>query len=157
VAYIGPWAVAMGTSDFPDFADEYGYFTLPYEGDAPKFVTGGGWGLSVSPNSEHQEAAWDFIKFVTTNADNAAAWNITSFTIPALIEATDRADVQEAMPFVTEMHDQLAYGEFMGHWPDRNKVTGQSIFPHINNVLQGLETVDDALIAIENEANATFE
>jgi multiple sugar transport system substrate-binding protein len=156
IAYVGPWAVATGKTDFPDFADEYDYFTLPYEGDAPKFVTGGGWGLSVSPNSDHQDVAWDFVKFVTDNADNAVKWNIASFTLPALKEVVGRPEIEATMPFLSRLQDQLSYGEFMGHWPDRNKVTGQSIFPHIMNVLQGIETVDDALVAINNEANATF-
>ncbi len=156
IAYVGPWAVATGESDFPDFSDEYGYFALPYEGDTPRFVTGGGWGLSVSPNSKHQDVAWDFIKFITMNADNAASWNIASFTIPALQEVVSNSDLLEVMPFLSDFQNQMTYGEFMGHWPDRNKVTGQSIFPHVQNVLQGMETVDDALVAMENEANATF-
>jgi len=41
--------------------------------------------------------------------------------------------------------------------PDRDLVVYEIIYPHILSVLQGVETIDDALQAIDTEANATFE
>jgi hypothetical protein len=40
--------------------------------------------------------------------------------------------------------------------PDRDTVMYQIIYPHVLNVLQGVETVDAALQAMDQEANATF-
>ena len=71
IGYIGAWAIAEGQANFPDFTDEWDYFYLPpVEGD-PVFVADSGWGLTVSPNSENQDVAWDFVKFVTADPENA--------------------------------------------------------------------------------------
>jgi len=156
IAYIGPWAVSMGLTDFPDFG-EFGYFVLPHVGDEPIFAADSGWGLAVSPNSPHQDVAWDFVKFVAANKENALQWNITSSTIPAIPENAESTELAEALPWITEELAQLPYGRYLGTMPDRDLVMYEIIYPHILNVLQGLETVDDALEAIDAEANATFE
>ncbi len=44
----------------------------------------------------------------------------------------------------------------MGSMPDRDLVMYEIIYPHILNCLQGVETVDQALQAIDTEANSTF-
>jgi multiple sugar transport system substrate-binding protein len=57
IGYIGTWAIALGKTNYPDFADEWDYFYLPsFQGD-PVFVADSGWGLTVSPNSPHQDIA----------------------------------------------------------------------------------------------------
>ena len=157
IGYIGPWAVSMGVTDYPDFKDEYGYFVLPAVGDEPIFVADSGWGLVVSPNSEHKDVAWDFAKFATANKDNALQWNVTSSTIPAIPENAESPELATALPWITEELKQLSYGRYMGGMPDRDLVVYEVIYPHILNALQGLETVDEALQAMDAEANATFD
>ena len=100
IGYIGSWAIAEGQTNFPDFTDEWDYVYMPsFEGD-PVFVADSGWGLTVSPNSKHQDVAWDFVKFVTADADNAKQWNIASGTIPAMPAVAESAEIAEAMPWV---------------------------------------------------------
>ena len=41
--------------------------------------------------------------------------------------------------------------------PDRDLVVYEIVYPHVLSVLQGLETVDEALQMMDDEANATFE
>jgi hypothetical protein len=41
--------------------------------------------------------------------------------------------------------------------PDRDRTLYEILYPHILNVLQGVEEVDAALEAIETEANSTFQ
>lgn len=157
IGYIGTWAIAEGQANFPDFADEWDYFYLPpVEGD-PVFVADSGWGLTVSPNSKHQDVAWDFVKFVTAVPENATQFNIASGTIPAMPEVAESAEIAEAMPWVSKALEILPYGEYLGNMPDRDLVVYEIIYPHILNVLQGVETVDQALQAIDAEANSTFE
>ena len=67
IGYIGTWAIAEGQANFPDFTDEWDYFYLPSVQGDPVFVADSGWGLTVSPNSKHQDIAWDFVKFVTAD------------------------------------------------------------------------------------------
>ncbi len=156
LGYIGTWAVAEGRVGYPDFADEWDYFWLPsMEGD-PVFAADSGWGLVVSPNSAHQDVAWDFAKFVTASADNALQWNIASGTIPAIPEVAESDEVAEAMPWVAKALDILPYGSYLGSMPDRDLVVYEIAFPHILLALQGVETVDEALEMMDAEANATF-
>ncbi|MEZ0395731.1 MAG: extracellular solute-binding protein [Anaerolineales bacterium] len=156
IGYIGAWAIAEGQANFPDFADEWDYFYLPpFEGD-PVFVADSGWGLTVSPNSQHQDIAWDFIKFLTTNPEMAMQWNIASGTIPAMPAVAESPEIAAAMPWVPKALEILPYGQYLGNMPDRDLVVYEIIYPHILNTLQGVETIDQALQAIDTEANSTF-
>jgi len=156
IGYIGTWAIAEGRTNFPDFTDEWDYVYLPPIQGAPVFVADSGWGLTVSPNSKHQDVAWDFVKFVTTVPANALKFNIASGTIPAMPEVTKSAEIAEVMPWVAKALDILPNGEYLGNMPDRDLVMYEIIYPHILNALQGVETIDQALEAIDTEANSTF-
>jgi multiple sugar transport system substrate-binding protein len=156
IGYIGAWAIAEGEANYPDFPDKWDYFFLPpMEGD-PVFVADSGWGLVVSPNSEHQDVAWDFAKFAAADIDNALEWNIASGTIPAIPAVAESGEIAEAMPWVAKALEILPYGSYLGSMPDRDLVVYEIVYPHILNVLQGVETVDEALAAMDDEANATF-
>ena len=41
--------------------------------------------------------------------------------------------------------------------PDRDLVIYETVYPHVLSALQGVETVNEALGMIDDEANATFE
>lgn len=157
IGYMGTWAIAEGQANFPDFDNEWDYFFLPPVQGDPVFVADSGWGLTVSPNSQHQDVAWDFIKFATSVPENAQSWNIASGTIPAMPAVAESAEIATAMPWVAKALEILPYGQYLGNMPDRDLTMYEIIYPHILNVLQGVETVDDALQAIDDEANATFQ
>ncbi len=157
IGYIGTWAIAEGQANFPDFTDEWDYFYLPPVAGDPVFVADSGWGLMVSPNSENQDIAWDFVKFVTANPGNATQWNIASGTIPAMPAVAESTEIAEAMPWIPKALDILPFGQYLGNMPDRDLVMYEIIYPHILNALQGVETIDQALEAIDTEANSTFE
>jgi len=74
--------------------------------------------------------------------------------MPAVAQS---AEIASAMPWIPMALDTLPFGEYMGSMPDRDLVMYEIIYPHILNVLQGVETVDQALEAIDTEANSTFE
>jgi multiple sugar transport system substrate-binding protein len=156
---IGPWAVAYGLSDFPDFTN-FDYVALPSFGDTPVFAADSGWGLSVSQHSQHTDVAWDFVQFVTANADNALGWNNASSTIPALKELVEnddyKAQLLEAQPWLEAVLPILPYGQYIGDMPDRDLVFYDIVYPYILEALQGLSSVDDTLAYIEEDANASF-
>jgi len=160
ITLIGPWAVAYGLGDFPDFGD-FGYVPLPSFGDSdPLFAADSGWGLSVASNSPHADVAWDFLAFAAANPENALSWNITTGTIPALREIVETDDSRTALldasPWLEANLPLLQYGRYIGEMPDRDLVFYDIIYPYILDTLQGLMTVDDALLFIEEDANATF-
>ncbi|MBN1260521.1 MAG: extracellular solute-binding protein [Anaerolineae bacterium] len=156
IGYIGAWAIAEGRANYPDFGDEWDYAWLPSAQGDPLFVADSGWGLAVSPNSAHQDVAWDFVKFVAADPGNARQWNIASGTIPALPEVAESAEIAAEMPWVSQALGILPSGEYLGNMPDRDLIVYDIVYPHLLNALQGIETIDDALEAMDAEANATF-
>lgn len=159
ITLIGPWAVYL-REDFPDFG-EFGYVALPSFGSEPLFAADSGWGLAVSQNSVASDVAWDFLKFSAENADNALQWNKTSHTIPALRtlveDETYRNDILAEAPWLEAVFPLLSYGRFIGDMPDRDLVFYDIIYPYILDTLQGVMSVDEALVLIEEDANATFQ
>jgi multiple sugar transport system substrate-binding protein len=160
ITLIGPWAVTYGLTDFPDFG-EFDYVALPSFGDSePYFAADSGWGLTVAGNSPNADVAWDFVAFATANAENALAWNLRSGTIPALRAVVEdeasNAQLLEALPWLEANLPLLQYGSYIGAMPDRDLVFYDIIYPYILDTLQGLMTVDEALMFIEEDANATF-
>ena len=157
IGLVGPWVVADYRGDFPEYLDKLEYIKLPSMSDEPSFVADSGWGMVVSNNSQVQEQAWDFINFATTNPAQALDWNITSGTLPALRQLVeDEATLQafvEPQPWVAPFLEIFPSGRFMGHLPDRDLLFYDITLPHITAAMMGLETVDEALTAMENEAN----
>lgn len=92
---VGPWAIPEYSSDYEDVAAATIYAPLPSVGAEPTFAAASGWGLAVSANSKVQDAAWDFVKFVTLDADNAIAWNLASGSLPALAENIEGANADK--------------------------------------------------------------
>ena len=158
ITLIGPWAVHL-RDDFPDFG-EFGYVALPSFGEEPSFVADAVWGLTVSQNSAAADVAWDFVAFAAANAENALSWNQHTVTIPALTslieDEASRTALLESAPQLEQVLPLLASGHYIGDMPDRDLVFYDIIYPYILDTLQGVMSVDEALILIEEDANATF-
>jgi hypothetical protein len=73
-----------------------------------------------------------------------------------LKSVSESPEIASAMPWVPKALTDLSYGEYLGNMPDRDLILYEIIYPHILNALQGVETVDQALEAIDTEANSTF-
>jgi multiple sugar transport system substrate-binding protein len=155
IGFIGPWIVPVGLDEYPDI--EFDYVPLPnYVGDRHLFAADAGWGKVVSPNSEHIEMAFEFVKFATADPENAMFWNITTGTVPALQSVAADPQLLAEMPFVEASLQVLEDGRYVGPLPDRDQFWYEIVQPHILGVLQETETIDEALVAIDQEANATF-
>lgn len=155
IGFIGPWIVPEGRRQFPEM--DFAYVPLPnYAGDEHLFAADAGWGKTVSPNSQNKELAFEFVKFATDVAENAKTWNIMTGTIPALKEVAADPDVLEQAPWFEASLKVLDYGSYVGPLPDRDKFWYEIVYKHILATLQGSETVDQALEAIDAESNATF-
>jgi multiple sugar transport system substrate-binding protein len=100
--------------------------------------------------------AFEFVKFATADAENAKTWNIMTGTIPALKDVAADPSVLEQNPWFDASLKVLDYGSYVGPLPDRDKFWYQIVYKHILAALQGSETVDQALEAIDAESNAMF-
>jgi multiple sugar transport system substrate-binding protein len=159
ITLIGPWAVYL-REDFPDFG-EFGYVPLPSFGGEPLFAADSGWGLAVSQNSSAVDVAWDFVRFAAAEGENALGWNQASHTIPALRSLVEDEASRDAIladaPWLEAVFPLLSSGRFIGDMPDRDLVFYDIVYPYILDTLQGVMSVDEALILIEEDANATFQ
>jgi len=156
---VGPWVVPEYSGDFPEVAGETVYVPLPSLGDSQAFVADSGWGLTVSSDSAAADAAWDFITFVTMDPDNAASWNEGSGTLPALktnAEGAANDELIAAFPHFETFFPLLEHGQYVGDLPDRDLLWYDIAYPHLLNALQGVETPEEALAAMEREANESF-
>ena len=155
IGFIGPWIVPVGIEEYEI---EFDYVPIPnYAGDKHYFAADAGWGKLVSPNCEHPDVAWEFVKFATTNADNAMTWNIGTGTVPALKSVAADPKLLEGMDWVDASLEVLDYGRYVGPLPDRDLFWYDIVYPHILGVFQETETIDEALVAIDAESNAMFE
>ncbi|HXV96871.1 MAG TPA: extracellular solute-binding protein, partial [Anaerolineae bacterium] len=156
IGFIGPWVVPTGRAEHPEI--EFDYVPLPnYAGDNHYFAADAGWGKVVSINSPHKEMAMEFVKFATMVPDNAKIWNVHTGTVPALKAVANDPTLLEDISWVGPSLQVLEYGRFVGNLPDRDLFWYDIVQPHVLAVLQESETVDEALQAIEEETNATFQ
>jgi multiple sugar transport system substrate-binding protein len=158
---IGPWVVPCCVAvNAPALIDQIAYIKLPTLGDTPVFKADSGWGLVVNGTSPVQEAAWDFISFVTLNAANALQWNIASGTLPALRENVENPETLAAFvspqPWVEPFMEIFPYGEFIGRFPNRDEIFYSIILPNVLNAMSGGATVEESLSTITTQANASL-
>ena len=156
---VGPWAVADYAEDYPELVENTVYAKLPSLESSDAFVADSGWGLAVSNNSPNADVAWDFARFATLEPAQAAEWNLTSGTLPALIEnaeGTAKDDLIAAFPHFEKWFEVLPNAQFVGQLPDRDKLYYDIIYNHGLAALRGDESIPDALQAMETEANETF-
>jgi multiple sugar transport system substrate-binding protein len=156
---VGPWAVADYEEDYPEVAANTSYEKLPPLESSEAFVADSGWGLTVSNASPNADVAWDFVRFATLDAEQAKQWNLTSGTLPALVENAEgpaRDELISSFPHFETWFEVLPNAEFVGQLPDRDKLYYDIIYNHGLAALRGDESIPDALQAMETEANETF-
>lgn len=154
IGFIGSWAAGTGLQSYPDF--KFDYVTLPpYFGTQNIYAADAGWGKVVSVNTKHADAAWKLAKFFTADPANAMNWNATTGTIPALKGTVDNPDeFLKRAPWVKATFPLLPSGKYLGDLTDRDQLFYEIIAKHLLDAAQGTTSVDDAIKAINDEANA---
>ncbi len=153
---VGPWVVPEYAADFPDVAAVTEYVPLPTIENST-FAADSGWGLTVSSNSPEQELAWDFVSYVAQNEGNALEWNLSTGTLPALKTNTEgdaRDQLLADAAYLGPWLDILGDAQYVGSLPDRDRLFYRIIVPNVLDYLNGQTSVEDALAAIEQEANS---
>ncbi|MEO8329135.1 MAG: extracellular solute-binding protein [Candidatus Nanopelagicales bacterium] len=152
---VGPWVIPEYAEDFPEVTADTVYVPLPTL-DNPEFVADSGWGLTVSSGSEVQDTAWDFVNFVAGDDANALQWNIDTGTLPAIkdnVQGDARDELLADAAYFEPFLDLLGNARYVGSLPDRDRLFYKIVSPHVLSALNGQETVDEALAAMESEAN----
>jgi len=157
IGFRGVWAAATGQKDYPDF--KFDYVEMPtYFGGERRFAADSGWGAVVSAHSKHPAEAWKFVKYVTTQQENALIYNSDTATIPALKALVENPDqVLAKEPWIKPTLDLLSHGQYIGNLTDHDKVLYEIIYPTALEAMQGTMSVDEALKKIDTDANAVVD
>lgn len=147
--YNGPWAL----SDY-DKVDglEYGIVPPVTGPNGDKGALTGGFGLVIPKTAKNQDAAWDFIKWWTTNPDVGIEFAKISTWLPANMEAAKD-------PYFTENEQYKAFVETMEFAKIRPTVPGYSdveslaLIPQLENVMSGKTTPEKALETAQTQGN----
>ena len=154
IGFRGPWVVPGSRINYPDFADPWGYESIPpLFGDQYNFAANSGWGLVVSPNSPNQDAAWDFVKFSSGMPENARLWNVASGTVPAMKSVAEDPDLLTELDWLGPSIKVLPYGRFVGDLQDRDAIWYDISSNTLLAVMQGQMSVQEGLETIHTQAN----
>ena len=144
-------------ADFPEVAAVTEYVPLPTLENS-SFAADSGWGLTVSSNSPEQELAWDFVNYVARTPTTPCKWNLATGTLPAL-KANAEGDARDEL--AGRCRRTSSRGSTSWATPSTSAacptVTGSSTrssCPTCSTCLNGQTSAEDALAAIEQEANA---
>ncbi len=154
IGFVGSWAAAAGPLNFPD--KEFDYVAIPpYFGTEPVFAADSGWGKVVSVNTAHPREAWMLAEYMAAQQANAVHWNIRSTTIPAMKAAiAEPEEILVQAPYLRATFDLLPFGRYVGTVTDRDQLFYEIIHPHALDAMTGAVTVEEAILAIQAEANA---
>lgn len=149
----GPWVLSEIEEVYGlKLGEEIDYIPAPWYGDKVAFAAETGWGLSVASASKNQEAAWEFIEFMTQE-ENMVGHLIACGMLPANNEYVDNPRYQEAMPHVMFLTEILPQGQYLGHFnTDIFKGEINDMFVALCTT-QDYASVEDALQVLETKLN----
>lgn len=137
-------------------------FNMPawVEGADPISIGTGGWGYTVTEKCNNKEAAWEFVKFMTS-AEETGEWAYTTGAIPARNDSLadleydpNVGDVNKAIVIAKEV---LPFAEEDGAYMQTSSTLIYTIIRQQLNQLMVDGNIDAFLEAIENEGNAMIE
>lgn len=154
VMYItGPWQVAEFRRRLPaDMQDKWSTAPLPaHDASMPMGIgMAGGSSLIVFRNSEHKEAAWKFIEFLSER-EQQIRFNELSGDLPARRSAWRAMD-----PAFDAFRQQLEYVAPLPKVPEWEQI-GTAIYLHQEEAVRGAKTPAAALAALDAQTNEILE
>lgn len=150
MTYRGPWTIAAGLNTYK--VKDFEYVPVPsFTTNPPSYAAESGWGLVASQKGKHQEAAVDFIKFMSSD-ENLLEWNQGTFTVPAKKAVAQNPDYVKANPYMKTSLDILELGQWIGPIADRDFFF-KTINDHFQLMATGQESVESGLQQIEKTIN----
>ncbi|MCI1965961.1 MAG: ABC transporter substrate-binding protein [Oscillospiraceae bacterium] len=131
----------------------FGVAMLPKNETYGSPTGGGNFYIFKDKPAEHQQAAWEFVKWMTT-PERIAQWSInTGYVAPrkSAYETDAMKKYVKDFPYATTARDQLEYAAAELSTNENGKVT-KAIEDNIQNALTGSKTVEQALNDAQKEA-----
>lgn len=149
LTYNGPWALA----DYDKVKDlDYGIVSPVAGPNGDKGAITGGFGLVIPSTAKNKDAAWDFIKWWTTNPEIGIEFAKISDWLPANKKAAQNK-------YFTESDKYKAFVQTMEFAKVRPTVSGYSdveglaLIPQLENEIAGKVTADQALSKAQQQGD----
>jgi multiple sugar transport system substrate-binding protein len=137
-----PYAYTLAQGD-PAIKGKFAVEPLPgFAGGTPA-TSIGGYNLGISAYSKHKQSAVDFIKWITA-PDQMRDRLVKASEVPALAALYDDASLQQQIPYLKEMKDNLLHSRARPVTPFYNDVT-LAIQENVYPALQGQKDSGAAL------------
>lgn len=152
--FMRNWPGTYATATNPEaskVAENVGVTVLP-AGDAGNAATLGGWGWMINRNSKNPRAAWDFIKFVA-GPEGQKINAIVASQPPTYMPLYEDEEVLAANPHFANMSESLEAAYARPVSPIYSALS-EIMQINISAVLLGQMSVDDAVVAMEQQMNA---
>ena len=131
-----PYAYALGQQEGSPIKGKFDVAPLPHaEGQQP-VGTVGGWQIAVSRYSQHQEAAIEFVRYMTSPQVQAYRAAIGSF-VPTIPSVAEEEAVVQAMPFLPAFDEVVRVARPSDELRDRYNQGSTYIFQSMNLILNG--------------------
>jgi len=157
-AFMRNWPYAYAAAKTPDkdgkvsvIADKFDVAPLPHGPNGQSSGTVGGWQLGVSKYSKNQDAAVEFVRYMTS--PEVETWRaVVGSYVPTIASVAENADVVKAMPFLKNLASVVRVTR-----PSRDtgidyNEASTAIFQGVNQILKG-EDAATVLPTIEQKLN----
>jgi multiple sugar transport system substrate-binding protein len=140
--FMRNWPYAYALAQDSQIADDFAVATFPeYAGNEGAGVLGG-YNLAISAYSENPEGSLAFAEFATSPEQQAI--QATEASLPPVVsEVYDDPQVQDALPFATELRDAVSQAEPRPVSPVYPQIS-EAIYTNVYAALQGEKSPDQA-------------
>ena len=154
----GPWTISEGEQSFElELGKDFDYVAMPWYADQHKFAAENGWSMAISASadSEKQELALEFLKYVYQD-DVMLDLNVSCTLIPAKKSLAQSEEYLEQMPYAEVLTGILEDGQFIGSFnTDRWKEAVNNTF--VAYCSGDYASVDEAMEHLNTELNGILE
>jgi trehalose/maltose transport system substrate-binding protein len=131
-----PYAYSAAERDDSPIKDKFAVAPLPVNSNEQPVGTVGGWQLAVSKYSQNQNAAIEFVRYLTSPDVQLYRALVGGF-VPTMPEVTSRPEVIKAEPFLTNLLDVQRVARPSRQTADRYDRASSLVFQTVNQVLNG--------------------
>jgi trehalose/maltose transport system substrate-binding protein len=131
-----PYAYAQGQADDSLIKGKFDVAPLPAVTGQKPVGTVGGWHLAVSSYSKNQDAALEFVRYLTSPA--VQTWRaVVGSYIPTIPNVVENPEVVAAMPFLEKLTDVQRVARPSGDMGEHYNEASMEIFQGVNQILNG--------------------
>lgn len=137
-AFLRNWPYTYGVSSKPDspISGKFDVAPLPASQGQPSVGTVGGWQLGVSKYSKNQDAAVEFVRYLTSPEVQAYRAVVGSY-VPTIAAVASRPEVLQTEPFLKNLQDVQRVVRPSKVTADRYNEASTAIFQGVNQILNG--------------------